>query len=101
MPPPPVPSSSSKSREDEDDEDVDDRRRRAESSFSKKRVGEGDVQINRDRLDRALAEERKRKAAGQVDDTFNSGKRRKGGVSGSSEVTEEELGESWLLSIRA
>lgn len=87
MPPPPVPA-----QKQDDDGEADERRRRAESNFSKKRVGEGDVQIDKSRLDRALAEERKRKAAGQDDDSFGMGKRRKGGVGGNSEVTEEELG---------
>ena len=100
MPPPPVPLSAKATTKavqevEETDEEADDRRRRAESSFSKKRVGEGDVNIDRGRLERALAEERKRKAGGQEDDAHGGGKRRKGGIGGTSEVTEEELGTSW------
>lgn len=100
MPPPPVPPSAKATAKvvqevEETDEEADDRRRRAESSFSKKRVGEGDVNIDRGRLERALAEERKRKAGGQEDDIHGAGKRRKGGIGGTSEVTEEELGTSW------
>jgi pre-mRNA-processing factor SLU7 len=94
MPPPPVPAKArTGADEDEDEEAADDRRRRAETAFSKKRVGEGDVNIDRDRLERALNEERKRKAMRGEEDDAGAGKRRKGPRGGSSfEVSEEDMG---------
>jgi pre-mRNA-processing factor SLU7 len=67
---------------------------RIEQNYSKKRVGEGDVRLDKDRLAQALSEEKKRKDRGEDDD--RSGKRRKGVLeAGAHEVTEEELGK-WL-----
>ena len=72
----------------ESSKDVEDRRRNAKNAFGKERVGEGEVQLDRERLAQALKEEKKRKARG--DDGDRSGKRAKG--EGSHEVTEEQLG---------
>jgi pre-mRNA-processing factor SLU7 len=63
---------------------------RAEQNYSKKRIGEGEVRLDEDRLSRALNEEKKRKARGEEDDD-RSGKKRKN-AGGSHDVTEEELG---------
>ncbi|KAJ7647159.1 Pre-mRNA splicing Prp18-interacting factor-domain-containing protein, partial [Roridomyces roridus] len=71
---------------------------RLEQNYSKKRVGEGDVRIDQDRLARALNEEKKRKAGGDDDDDDRSGKKRKGAV-GSHDVTEEEM-EAYRMSRR-
>ncbi len=80
MPPPPVPSDS-----------VEERKKKAEELFSKKRLGEGELSLDRDRLQQALSEERKRKGRGDDDDN-RSGKKKKGGLGQSYEVSEEELG---------
>ncbi|KAE9411262.1 hypothetical protein BT96DRAFT_952375 [Gymnopus androsaceus JB14] len=62
---------------------------RADQNYSKKRVGEGDLILDKERLAHALREEKKR-ARGD-DENVRAGKKQKG-VSGSShEVTEEEL----------
>jgi len=63
---------------------------KVEQNYSKKRVGEGDVQIDEDKLARAVQEERKRKGKGD-DDRFNK-KARSGLESSSHDVTEEEMG---------
>ena len=68
-------------------------RGRIEQNYSKKRIGEGDVSFDKDRLAEALSEERKRKArGGDEPDRFN--KKKKGLEISSHDVTEEELGES-------
>jgi pre-mRNA-processing factor SLU7 len=70
------------------EEDVRDR---VEQNFSKKRIGEGDVKLDNDRLAKAIHEEKKRKMRGEEDrDRFT--KRTKAGPEGSHDVTEEELG---------
>jgi len=69
---------------------------RVEQNYSKKRVGEGDVRLDEDRLSRALQDEKKRKARGEEDDD-RSGKKRK--AVGSHDVTEEEL-EAYRMSRR-
>ena len=68
--------------------------------YSKKLgVGEGDIKIDNDRLAKALQEERKRKSRGNDDgDRFD--KKKKGPESGSHDVTEEELGLFFWLSVR-
>lgn len=77
-----------------DPDKPDDRKKKAEELFSKRRLGEGEVNIDKDRLAQAINEEKKRKGRGEEDDD-RYGKRKKGGpVGGSYEVTEEELGES-------
>ncbi|KAJ3762831.1 Pre-mRNA splicing Prp18-interacting factor-domain-containing protein [Lentinula raphanica] len=62
---------------------------RVEQNFSKKRVGEGEVKLDKDRLAQALKEERKRARGDDEDDRL--GKKQKGAASGSHDVTEEEL----------
>lgn len=59
-----------------------------EQNYSKKRVGEGDVALDKERLAQALAEEKKRKAWGGDEDRHN---KRKRGEIGTHDVTEEEL----------
>ncbi|KAJ7072161.1 Pre-mRNA splicing Prp18-interacting factor-domain-containing protein [Mycena amicta] len=61
----------------------------SEQNFGKKRIGEGDVQLDEERLARALKEEKKRKAGEEEED--RAGKKRKGVASSTHEVTEEEL----------
>ncbi|THV02442.1 pre-mRNA-splicing factor SLU7 [Dendrothele bispora CBS 962.96] len=77
-----------------DEEDVvpaETSKQKVQQNFSKKRVGEGDVKLDKDRLAQALSEEKKRARKGD-DDHDRSGKRRKGAIeSGSHDVTEEEL----------
>lgn len=64
---------------------------KAEQNFSKKRVGEGSVKLDEERLAQAINEEKKRKFKGDGDDD-NMGKKRKTVQQGSHDVTEEELG---------
>jgi len=75
----------------------DDARDRVEQNFSKKRVGEGDIKLDNDRLTKAIHEEKKRKMRGEEDgDRFT--KKSKGGPEGGShDVTEEELGMYYLV----
>ena len=73
---------------EESSTDAEERRRAAKNAFGKERVGEGEVQFDKERLAQALKEEKKRKARG--DDGGRLGKRAKG--DGSYEVTEEQLG---------
>ena len=68
----------------------EDRRKKAEALFSKKRLGEGDLDLNEDKLAEAIKAERKRKGRGGEEYEWGTGKKRKGGES--HEVTEEELG---------
>ncbi|KAL1939799.1 hypothetical protein VTO73DRAFT_9499 [Trametes versicolor] len=76
MPPPPPPPAA---------DNVDDRKKKAEELFSKKRLGEGDLALDKSKLAQAVTDERKRKAkGGEDDDRF--GKKQK-----SYEVSEEEL----------
>ena len=72
-------------------ETADDRKKKAEELFSKKRLGEGEISLDKDRLAQALQEEKKRKAR-SGDDDDRHGKRQKG-QGGSYEVSQEELGE--------
>lgn len=71
-------------------ETTDDRKKKAEELFSKKRLGEGELSLDRERLADAIAEERKRKARGEDGDD-RLGKRQKGVSGASAEVTQEEL----------
>ena len=65
---------------------------KTEQNYSKKRVGEGEINLDKERLKRAIDEEKKRKLK-DGEDWPN--KRRKDTIEGSShEVTEEQLGES-------
>lgn len=70
---------------------TEDRKKKAEELFSKKRLGEGELSLDKDRLAQALQEEKKRKAR-SGDDDDRTGKRQKG-PGGSYEVSQEELGE--------
>lgn len=73
---------------------------KVEQNYSKKRIGEGDVKLDRDRLAQAVLEERKRKARGGKDDDDRSSKKQKSALeSGSHDVTEEEL-EAYRMSRR-
>ena len=72
---------------EEPSKNVEERRRAAKNAFGKERVGEGEVQLDEERLAQALKKEKKRKAR---DDETRSGKRAKGDES--YEVTEEQLG---------
>jgi len=72
----------------ESSKDAEDRRTAAKNAFGKERVGEGEAQLDKERLARALKEEKKRKARG--DDEGRSGKRARGDES--HEITEEQLG---------
>ena len=68
-------------------------RDRVEQNFSKKRVGEGDVKLDNERLARAIQEEKKRKIKGDEDgDRFVKKIKGGGPEGGSHDVTEEELG---------
>ncbi|KAH9832181.1 pre-mRNA-splicing factor SLU7 [Rhodofomes roseus] len=71
-------------------ETAEDRKKKAEELFSKKRLGEGDLALDKDRLTQAMQEERKRKARGGEDED-RQGKRQKGGQGSSHEVSQEEL----------
>lgn len=71
---------------------------KVDQNYSKKRVGEGDVKLDEERLAQAISEEKKRKFRGDGDDD-NMGKKRKNVQQGGShDVTEEELGK-FLVSI--
>ncbi|KAF9062126.1 Pre-mRNA splicing Prp18-interacting factor-domain-containing protein [Rhodocollybia butyracea] len=59
-----------------------------EQNYSKKRIGEGEVKLDKERLAHALKEEKKRTRGDEEDD--RPGKKPKG-PSGSHDVTEEEL----------
>ena len=72
-------------------ETSEDRRRKAETLFSKKRLGEGDLELDEKRLADAIKAERKRKGHGGEDEfEWGTGKKRKAGDT--HEVTEEEMG---------
>jgi pre-mRNA-processing factor SLU7 len=62
-----------------------------EQNFSKKRIGEGDIRLDKERLAQALNEEKKRKIRGD-DEEERTGKKKKDMHFGSHDVTEEELG---------
>lgn len=89
MPPPPPPGQGEKSTS----ETRDVRGEKVDQNYSKKRIGEGDVKLDQDRLAQAVSEEKKRKSRGGKDDEDRSSKKAKSSLdSGSHEVTEEELG---------
>ena len=74
-------------------EDRAERAEKMDQNYSKKRIGEGDVKLDRDRLVQAMLDEKKRKLRGMKDEDDRSSKKQKSGLeSGSHEVTEEELG---------
>ncbi|KIP05104.1 hypothetical protein PHLGIDRAFT_92581 [Phlebiopsis gigantea 11061_1 CR5-6] len=71
-------------------ESSEDRRKKAEALFSKKRLGEGDLELDENKLAEAIKAERKRKGrGGEQEYEWGTGKKRKAGES--HEVTEEEL----------
>ncbi|KAH7929851.1 pre-mRNA-splicing factor SLU7 [Leucogyrophana mollusca] len=73
-------------------------RERVEQNYSTKRVGEGDVSLDKDRLAAAMSGEKKRKGrGGDGEDRFS--KKKKGLESGGHDVTEEEL-EAYRLNRR-
>ncbi|KAJ7594283.1 Pre-mRNA splicing Prp18-interacting factor-domain-containing protein [Mycena floridula] len=61
---------------------------KVEQNYSKKRVGEGDFKLDKERLQKAIDEEKKRKV--RDDDVDRSSKKKKTGIS-AHEVTEEEM----------
>jgi pre-mRNA-processing factor SLU7 len=74
-----------------DPEDSAERVERVDQNYSKKRIGEGDVKLDPDRLAQSILDEKKRKSMKDGDD--RSSKKQKSGLgTGSHEVTEEELG---------
>ncbi|KAF9051163.1 hypothetical protein BDZ89DRAFT_1126129 [Hymenopellis radicata] len=64
--------------------------KKVEQNYSKQRVGEGQVELDKARLEDALRQERKRKKGGYDGEDERSGKKSKSG-GGSHDVTEEEL----------
>lgn len=80
------------------DEKVETSRLRVEQNYSKKRVGEGDITLDKGRLADALAEERKRRAEG-ADEEDRYSKKKRGLEIGTHDVTEEELGELTITSL--
>lgn len=92
-------SSTQPSQHNVDTEDRAERVERIDQNYSKKRIGEGDIQLDRDRLAQAVLDEKKRKSRGMKDEDDRSNKKQKSGLeSGSHEVTEEELGMFFLMS---
>jgi pre-mRNA-processing factor SLU7 len=75
------------------DESQPQRSDKVDQNYSKRRIGEGEVKLDDERLARAVREEKKRKERGGKDMDDRSGKKQKGGLEvGSHDVTEEELG---------
>jgi pre-mRNA-processing factor SLU7 len=72
--------------------DEQDSRRSREQNYSKTRIGEGDVQIDRERLRAALEDEKKRKARHDDDDRSSKKKKAASEQNSNHEVTQEELG---------
>lgn len=86
-------SSTQESQQNTDAEDRTERVERMDQNYSKKRIGEGDVKLDLDRLAQAMLDEKKRKSGGIKDEDDRSSKKQKSGLeSGSHDVTEEELG---------
>jgi len=74
------------------DESQPQRSDKVDQNYSKRRIGEGEVKLDDERLARAVREEKKRKERGGKDMDDRSGKKQKGGLEvGSHDVTEEEL----------
>lgn len=71
------------------------------ASLSKKHLGEGDVRLDKEKLEQAIREEREKKRKGWASDDRDgesTAKRKKYNSSnGNHEVTEEELGMSFNL----
>ncbi|KAF8904476.1 pre-mRNA-splicing factor SLU7 [Gymnopilus junonius] len=73
---------------------------KVEQNYSKKRIGEGDIQLDQERLAQAVLEEKKRKARSAYTEDDRSSKKLKSSLESSShEVTEEEL-EAYRMSRR-
>jgi len=71
---------------------------RIEQNYSKKRIGEGNVTLDKERLAEALADERKRKAWGDNEEDREAdrhSKKKRAQEIGTHDVTEEELGKSF------
>jgi pre-mRNA-processing factor SLU7 len=86
-------STTQASQQNIDTEDRMERVERIDQNYSKKRIGEGEVKLDQDRLAQAVLDEKKRKSRGMKDEDDRSSKKQKSGLeSGSHEVTEEELG---------
>jgi pre-mRNA-processing factor SLU7 len=73
-----------------------DGREKLVQNYSKKRVGEGDVTLDKERLAQAMIEEKKRKMRGEEDDD-RVGKKKKDIHTGGHDVTEEELGKIFFF----
>ncbi len=74
---------------------------KVEQNFAKKRVGEGDIQLDQEKFKEALDDARKRKTAVEGGDE-RSGKKRRGVLESSShDVTEEEFGLSFTCVMSA
>ncbi|KAF9244980.1 Pre-mRNA splicing Prp18-interacting factor-domain-containing protein [Melanogaster broomeanus] len=91
-------SSNSTSDPSAQEGEAEDSRGRIDQNYSKKRVGDGDVTLDKERLAEALSEEKKRKARGG-DDQDRLSKKQKGGDLGGHDVTEEQL-EAYRMSRR-
>lgn len=65
---------------------------------SKWKLGEGDVELDKEKLAEAIKEEKKRKQRGEDDDSEDRGRKKKyNSVAGDSyDVTEEELGKQFI-----
>lgn len=72
--------------------DSEERHERVEQNYSKKRVGEGDVNLDKERLAQAIQEEKKRKERGGEEGERFAKKQKSGLEIGSHDVTEEQLG---------
>ncbi|KIM69189.1 hypothetical protein SCLCIDRAFT_103488 [Scleroderma citrinum Foug A] len=75
---------------------------RIEQNYSKKRIGEGNVTLDKERLAEALADERKRKARGDNEEDREAdrhNKKKRAPEIGTHDVTEEEL-EAYRMSRR-
>lgn len=87
----PPPASEPSSSRTTEKTSADDRKKKAEELYSKRRLGEGEVNLDESRLAQAIRDEKKRKGRADEDDPWDA-KRKKGGDK--YEVTEEELGTS-------
>jgi pre-mRNA-processing factor SLU7 len=84
-----------------DNRHAEDSTERADPPFSKRRLGEGDVKLDKERLDAAVKGERKRRLQpADEDDRFLQDKRRKYISFQEQDMTEEGLGLSPIRSPR-
>ncbi|TFK73928.1 hypothetical protein BDN72DRAFT_138001 [Pluteus cervinus] len=92
MPPPSAPVESDKGKTVSRDHDREETAPAIHQNYSKKRVGEGDVKIDKERLAEAMNDEKKRKQRAQEDGDRVGQKRKKLTTEvGTHEVTEEQL----------